>query len=340
MIEIDGASGEGGGQIIRTSVALSALTGKKVKITNIRAKRRNPGLQAQHKAAIDAVAKVCNAKVDGNRIGSKEIIFDPGKIRGGSLSLNIGTAGSTALVLQALMIPAMRAEKPLEMKITGGTTNKWAPSISYLSNVTLSLLKRSGYRGEIELIKHGFYPTGGGLVEARLRKCELEKIDLADRGKLVSVNGLCTSTEDLKKAQVAERMQSFLRSKLFNEFQIAPNVKTNYVKSASTGGGCDLFAVYEDSIIGAASVAERGVRAEDVAREAMEFIVSAHKSNTALDMHMADQIIPYLAIAGGSVSVEKITGHVRTNMWVCEQFLGTNFQIDEDLKTISCLRTL
>ncbi len=338
MIEIDGAYLEGGGQIVRTSVALSALTGKKVKITDIRAKRRNPGLQAQHKAAIDAVARLCNAKVDGNRIGGKEITFDPGKIKGGSLSLNIGTAGSTALVLQALMLPAMYAEKPLEISIIGGTTNKWAPSISYLSNVTLPLLKKFGYKGEIILQKHGFYPTGGGLVEARLRKCELEKIDLMDRGKLVSVNGLCTSTEDLKKAQVADRMQSFLRSKLFNEFQIAPNVKTNYVKSASTGGGCDLFAVYEDSIIGAASVAERGVRSEDVAQEALDFLISAHKSGAALDMHMADQIIPYLAIAGGSVSVEKITGHVRTNMLVCEQFLGVKFEVDEQHKIISVVR--
>ena len=335
MIEIDGVSGEGGGQIIRTSVALSALTGKKCKIANIRAKRKNPGLQAQHKTAIDVVAKLCDAEVDGLRIGSKEIIFGPGKIKGGSLSFNIGTAGSTALVLQALMLPAMHAEKPLEIKITGGTTNKWAPSISYLSNVTLPLLKKFGYKGEVSLLKHGFYPTGGGLVEAKFRKCELESIDLVDRGKLISVNGLCIATEDLRKQQVAERMQSFLRSKLFNEFQITPNVKTNYVKSASTGGGCDLYAVYEDSIIGAASVAERGRRTEDVAQEAMDFLVSAHKSNAALDMHMADQIVQYVAIAGGSVRVEEITEHARTNMWVCEQFLDVKFDVDGIQKIIS-----
>ncbi len=334
MIEIDGASGEGGGQILRTSVALSALTGKKVKITNIRAKRKNPGLQAQHKTAIDAVAKLCNADVIGNRIGSKEIVFEPGKIKGGSLSLNIGTAGSTALVLQSLMLPSIHCEKPLDIKIIGGTINKWAPSIGYLQNVTLPLLKKFGYKAQIDLQKHGFYPHGGGIVEAMIRKCTLEKIDLADRGNIVSVNGLCTASNDLQKQQVAERMQSYLRSKLFDEFQIAPNVKTNYVDATSTGGGCDLYAVYEDSIIGAANVAERGKRAEDVAQEALEMLVSAHKSNAALDKHMADQIVPYLALAGGSISVEEITEHARTNMWVCEQFLDVKFEIDEMQKVI------
>ncbi len=339
MIEIDGSFGEGGGQILRTSIALSALTGKKVKIINIRSKRKNPGLQAQHKTAIDAVAKLCNASVSGNRVGSNEIIFDPGKIKGGSLSLNIGTAGSTALVLQALMIPAMHCEKPLDINITGGTANKWAPSIGYLQNVTLSLLKKFGYKAEILLKEHGFYPKGNGLVEARIRKCVLEKIDLDYRGNAVSVNGLCIASKDLQKPQVAERMQSFLRSKLFDEFQITPNVKTAYVDAQSTGGGCDLFVVYEDSIIGSTSVAEHGKRAEDVAREALELLISAHKSGAALDKHVADQIIPYLAIAGGSVSVEEITQHARTNIFVCEQFLDVKFNIDGPHKLITCIQS-
>lgn len=336
MIEIDGSHGEGGGQIIRTSVALSAVTGKNVKISNIRARRKKPGLQAQHKTAIDAVAKLCNANVIGNRIGGEEIIFEPKKIKGGLLTLHIGTAGSTALVLQSLMIPAMHTEKPLDVTITGGTINTWAPSAGYLQNVAVPLLKKFGYKGEIELKKHGFYPTGGGLVEARIRKCVLERIDLTERGKIVSVNGLCTATEDLQKQQVAERMQKYLRGKLFDTFQVAPNIKTSYVESASSGGGCDLFAVYEDSILGAVSVAERGKRSEDVAKEALEMLASAHKSGAALDMHMADQIVPYMALAGGVARVEEITEHCKTNIWVCEQFLGLQFDINEEKGIIAC----
>lgn len=193
-----------------------------------------------------------------------------------------------------------------------------------------------GIRGDIELKKHGFYPAGEGLIEAKIKKCTLEKIDLIERGNLVSVNGLCVASNDLQKQQVAERMQGYLRSRLFDEFNIVPNVKIAYVDAASAGGGCDLFAVYEDSVIGAASVAERGKRAEDVANDALELLVSANKSDAALDKHMADQIVPYLALFGGSVSVEEITEHARTNMWVCEQFLNVHFNVDESRKIIEC----
>jgi len=140
VIEIQGDYLEGGGSIVRLAVALSAVTGKACKITNIRAKRRNPGLRAQHLTAVNAVAKLCNAQVRGNEIGSTEIDFLPGKIKGVAVSLNVGTAGSTALVLQALMIPAIHCASPLDIKIIGGTLNKWAPSIGYIQNVTLDIL--------------------------------------------------------------------------------------------------------------------------------------------------------------------------------------------------------
>ncbi len=338
MLEIDGSFGEGGGSIVRTAVAMSAVTGKPCRISSIRAKRRNPGLQAQHSTAVSAVAKLCDAEVKGNEIGSTELEFIPHEIKGGSLSLNIGTAGSTALVLQALMIPAVKCPSALDIKITGGTLNKWAPSIPYIQNVTLGMLKKMRYKGEIKLLKHGFYPKGGGLVEAKIMPSGLLPLELIKRGKPVHVFGSCIASSDLAKAKVAERMKKFSRERLFKEFRIMPEIKSEYVDALSTGGGCDFFVLYENSIIGAGAIAEMGKSAEKVAQESITNLTENHASQAPLDEHMADQIIPYMAMAGGKIHVAKITSHALTNIWVCEKFIGVKFSIDNSEKTISCGR--
>ena len=288
MLEIDGSHGEGGGAILRTAVALAAVSGKACRITNIRAKRKNPGLQAQHATAVDAVAKRCAAEVKGNAIGSTTLEFAPHEIRGGSLSLNVGTAGSVALVLQALMIPAMHCKKPLDIKIQGGTMNRWAPTIGYMQNVTLAALSTFGYDGELNLLRHGFYPQGGGLVEAVIRPAQMKRIDMPERGELQSLEGSCIISKDLQKQQVAERMQKYARQRLFDEFQLAPRIQVEYVDSTSTGGGQDIFAAYEHAVIGSNAIAERGRRAEDVAKEAIDMLVNAHQSNAPVDLHVWD----------------------------------------------------
>lgn len=336
MLEISGGYGEGGGSIVRIAVALSAVTGKPCKITNIRAKRRNPGLQAQHSTAINAVAKLCGAEVKGNEIGSEEIEFYTKEIRGGSLSLNVGTAGSTALVLQALMIPAMHCASNLDIKIVGGTLNRWAPSIGYLQNVALGILRKMGYKGEIILRRHGLYPKGGGEVEAKISPSSLVPIELVKRGKPMHVFGSCIASKDLVKAKVAERMQKYGRQRLFKEFQIVPEIKADYVDAHSTGGGCDFFVLYENSIIGASAIAELGKSAEKVAEEAITSLIENHNSAAPLDEHMSDQIIPYLGLAGGEVKVAKITNHTLTNIWVCEQFLDVKFDVTEEERIIKC----
>ncbi len=337
MLEIDGSYGEGGGSIVRLAVALSAVTGKPCKIYNIRSKRRNPGLQAQHYTAINAVAKLCNAAVKNNEIGSTEIEFSPGEIKGGSLSINVGTAGSAALVLQALMIPAIHCKETLDIKITGGTLNKWAPSIYYLQHVTLPILKRFGYIGEIILHRHGFYPKGGGLVEARISPSIIKPINIIKRGKAMQIKGICIASADLQKANVSERMKKTARDRLFSVFKILPEIRSEYIEASSTGGGIDLFVVYENSIIGSGSIAELGKSAEKVAKEALCSLIESHDSEAPLDEHMEDQIIPYMALAGSSaIRVPKITDHTRTNIWVCEKFLPVKFGIDEGEKIIKC----
>ncbi|MBI2075768.1 MAG: RNA 3'-phosphate cyclase [Candidatus Aenigmarchaeota archaeon] len=338
MLSIDGSYGEGGGSIVRIAVALSAVTGKPCKIINIRAKRRNQGLRAQHSTAVNAVAKLCDAQVKGNEIGSTAIEFYPNEIRGGSLSLNVGTAGSAALVLQALMIPAMHCASQLDIKIIGGTLNKWAPSISYIQNATLDILKKMGYKGEVTLIRHGFYPKGGGEVEAKILPSVLAPLELVKRGKPVHVFGSCVASKDLEKAKVAERMQKYSRERLFKEFQVVPEIKAEYVDAHSTGGGMDLFVLYENSIIGSNSIAEPGKSAEKVAQEAITNLIENHASDAPIDEHMSDQIIPYMALARGEsrVKVSKITAHTLTNIWVCEKFLDVKFDVNEEERIIKC----
>jgi RNA 3'-terminal phosphate cyclase (ATP)/RNA 3'-terminal phosphate cyclase (GTP) len=301
-------------------------------------------MKAQHLTALSAVGKLCDAEIKGDDIGSTEAEFIPHKIKGGSLSLNVGTAGSTALVLQALMIPAVHCEKQLDIKITGGTLNKWAPSINYFQRVTLLLLRKIGYIGDLTVHKHGFYPKGGGLIEAKIEPSTIHSMQWIKSGKVLEISGVCLASDDLKNAKVAERMQKVARQGVFREFQMSPKIRTEYVQSESTGCGIDIFAVYENSVMGANVIGEPGKRAEKVAKEALEELREIHNSDACLDRHMADQIIPYMALGAindkkeSAVKVLDITEHARTNIWVVEKFLPVKFSIDENNRIIKCTR--
>ena len=156
MISIDGSHGEAGGQILRTAVALSAVTQKPCKVFNIRKGRCNPGLQAQHLAGVKAVGKLCDAKIEGLELGSESIEFYPNEIKDGLVEIDIGTAGAISLVLQSMMIPAIHCKNKIDIKIKGGTMVKWAPTVGYIQNVTLPMLRKMGYNGGIKILKHGF----------------------------------------------------------------------------------------------------------------------------------------------------------------------------------------
>ena len=341
MIEIDGSYLEGGGQIIRTAVALSTVSGKPCKIFNIRANRPSPGLQAQHKTAVNSVAKLCNAKLKGVGIGSNSIEFYPEEIYGGSLVFDIGTAGSISLVLQSLMIPAVHCKNPLDIKIKGGTMVRWSPTIGYLQNITLPLLRKFGYNAEITLIRHGFYPKGGGVVEAKINKSNNKPIEFLNRGKLIKIIGMCIASRYLEKANVAERMQKLLKKEIS---KIGPNeIEFHYFDTSCPGCGIDLFAEYENTIISSNSICEIRKPAEDVAKEALDLLLAEHNSGAALDKHMADQILPYMALGTingheSVVKVSEITSHVKTNIWVVEKFLPVKFKIDKKNKIISCVK--
>lgn len=321
MIEVDGSLGEGGGQILRTCAAMGALTGEEFRIENIRAKRKNPGLRPQHITAIDAVARLCDAKVEGLHEGSMTLEFKPGKIKGGSMRLNIGTAGSITLVLQALMVPAMYAEKDVDLEITGGTDVRWSPQIDFLRFVTLPLLSRFGYAAEINLVKRGYYPAGGGIVKARIKPAGgLDRINLLERGEIISIGGMSHASQELSKAEVAERQAKSAGKLVYEKLSAEARIKKEYANTVSYGSGITLWANTEKSVVGADSLGEKGKPSESVGLEAAERFIEEISSGAALDSHMGDQIIPYLALAGGKVDVSRITEHTRTNVEIVNRF--------------------
>ncbi len=347
MISIDGSEGEGGGQILRTAVAMSALTKESVKIFNIRANRESPGIKAQHLTAINAVGKLCNAEISGNEIGSKEIVFKPdetrrsspeGMIKNEGFSVNVGTAGAITLVLQALMIPATKLKKKISVHVKSGTDVQWSPSIDYLRFVTLPLLKKFGYNAEIFLEQRGYFPTGDGKVLIELYPMNLQKIKILELGKILSLEGISHAHIDLEKNEVTRRQERVARSFLYNKLcKLSPDlkidIKQEYCKTSSYGSGLTLWLKTENSILGSCALGEKNKRAEIVGQEAAKFLNEEISSGAAIDRHMADQIIPYLAIAKGEILASEITEHARTNVSIVNKF-GFNVKIHD--KRIFC----
>ncbi len=334
-IEIDGSYGEGGGSVVRLAVALSAVSQKPCKIVNIRAGRANPGLQAQHVAAVDAVADLCMAEVKGLELGSKEIEFlpSPSKIKMGNLEIDVGTAGSVALVLQALMIPAAHAESPVTAKIKGGTHTLKAPTTGYLDHVLFPLLAKMGYEAKLTLYKYGFYPRGQGLVEVKMNPAALRPLELLEREQKPSQIALhSVASKGLKLKRVAERMLAGAdNAGLFRGTSLGIN--TVYVDCEGEGAAIDIYGKFENTIIGASAVGEMKKKAEKVGAEAGKAFMNSFNSGAPIDMHAADQLLPYMALAAADgkgasrIKVEQVTRHARTNMWLIKQFLGVDFKV-------------
>jgi RNA 3'-terminal phosphate cyclase (ATP)/RNA 3'-terminal phosphate cyclase (GTP) len=329
MIDIDGDYGSGGGQILRTAIGLSALTGKPCRVTNIRAKRANPGLREQHLQAIRAVASLCNGTLKGAIIGSPEIEFHPGNAVSGSLQVTIGTAGSVGLVLQAMLIPA--SATGLDVKISGGATyGKWAVPVSYLRNVLCPVLKRAGYNVEIAVLKEGFYPKGGAEVRTAARPATFSPTKITEKGKLVEVRGVSVASSLLKRARVAERQAESASKLLTEHFGIEPEIEVRYADTICPGSGIQVWAETEQSVIGGNALGERGKAAEEVGKDAATMLIEEFKAG-AVDCRAADQLLPYMALASGEILTSRVTDHCRTNAFVIEKFLRVTFSIEGNL---------
>jgi len=211
MIELDGSYGSGGGQIVRTALALSTITQKAFEVTDIRKGRDKPGLKNQHLYCIKALEELCNAKSEGAELGSTYLKYWPGKIKGQTISIDIGTAGSITLLLQSLLIPSIFADSKVRLKITGGTDVIWSPQFDYLNNIVIPQLKRYADI-EVSLIKRGYYPKGGGKVDIKIKpkfnldnKKEAPSINLTEQYNLIQIKGISHASLDLQKGEVAER---------------------------------------------------------------------------------------------------------------------------------------
>jgi len=337
LIEIDGSFGEGGGALVRISTALAALKTKTIKIYNIRANRPRKGLSYQHLTAIKALAKLTNAKLEGAKLGSEEIKFTPKKIKGGNFYFDVKTAGSIGLVLQALMIPAAFAENKITFKIRGGTDVKWSPPIDYLKQVTLPLLEKMGYKGKIKLIKRGYYPRGGGLIEAKIQPIKKLKPIKLTKTKIKSIKGI--SHAGKLPPHVAERQARAARKKL-EENGLEAEIRTEHSDSTlSPGSGIILWAE-GNTRIGASSLGERGKPAEIVGMEAAEELLKFLGKKAPLDKYMGDQIIPYMSIAGDSIiKTAEFSMHAYTNIHITEKITGKKFKVKGKLgkpATIEC----
>lgn len=328
-IQIDGSHGEAGGQIIRTAVAFSAVTGKPCRITNIRKGRPQPGLKAQHLRGIEAVAQLCNANTKGLNMGSIEIEFIPGPLSHKHLSVDVGTAGSVTLILQSLLIPAIHTKEELVFEITGGTNVKWSPTVEYFQRVFCHYMEMMGIDIHIDVLNHGFYPKGNGKVKVTVKPSQLIPINLTERKGEPKIHAWSVASEELKKANVAERQIEGTKLDLESKNII-------YDKTHSIGSSLDLCAVYGNCVLGANFLGERSIKAENVGEKAASLLKKQLDSDSCLDEWMADQLLPYMALSGGEskVSVTEVTKHAETNIWVIEKFLPVKFSVDSN--TITC----
>ena len=324
MISIDGSYGEGGGQILRTSLALSTLLQRPVRIFNIRAKRPKPGLSNQHLACIRALKMIAKAEVKGAKLGSTEIEFYPSKVSGGEYKIDIGTAGSISLVLQALSLPCAFAKEKVKIKVRGGTDVAWSPPIDYVKNVAFEVLRKIGFKAELEVHARGYYPKGGGYVEVEFYPTTKLTGRVIERGKLTRICGIAHSLN--LPCHIVERIAKAVKQVIDCEIELECN------KNFSTGVGVTLWANFEGSVLGSSSLGVKGKPAEKVGKEAALALKEEISSGASLDIHMADQIVPFLAIASGhsEFTVRKITQHLKTNIYIVEHIVGNKFEIEKE----------
>ncbi len=328
MIEIDGSHGEGGGQILRTSVSLSAVTGRPVKIFNIRSKRKKPGLAPSHMTAIEAAAKMSDADTDGLYPGSAELVFKPREVLGGRFEFDVGTAGSISLVLQTCLIPAILSKSLVSVTVRGGTDVNWSPPIDYMRLVHLPILSMFGPSCELEIRTRGFYPEGGGEVSIEIsRSGDLSGVELTSPGKMMRIEGV-SYVQNLPR-DIATRINHAATKRLIEHRAV--KIESDSRKGVSTGAGIVLAARCENTILGASALGAKGVRSEVLGENCALELMETMGSGATVDEHMLDQILPYMALARGrsTIMAEELTQHADTNMWVIERFLGRRFNVEK-----------
>lgn len=334
MIQIDGAFGEGGGQILRTSLSLSLVTGKPFRIENIRAGRKKPGLLRQHLTAVQAASAIGEAETQGAVLGSKALTFVPGKVRAGNYHFAVGTAGSGTLVLQTILPPLMAASAASRIVIEGGTHNPAAPPFDFVERCFLPLIEKMGPRVKVELQRYGFYPAGGGRFTVEITpSASLRPFMLGERGGIVAkkIVALVANLPD----HIAHRELDTAGRRLEWEPECQSCIDT---KNSLSPGNLLMIELKSSGLTQVLTAfGQRGVKAEEVAADAVQQAREYLATPATADEHLADQLLLPLALAGGgSFTATKLNLHAQTNMHVIRKFLPVRFETC-DRQGFSCV---
>lgn len=333
-MEIDGSERSGSGTILRLTTALATILGEDLHIYNIRKRRSQPGLRPQHLEAVLTAAKLCDAEVKGAVLNSQELWFRPGRIVGGQIEAEIGTAGSIPMLLLTVLPICAYAEKTVQIQVTkGGTDVRHAPTINYLKQVLLPMLERTGLRSSLQIHRYGYYPKGMGEVTLtvhprhRLAPLKLEKFGKLDKLRGVSV---CTF---LKDRRVADRQAEAAR-KYFEARRFKATIDVVYDESNPLQKGSSLVLWAETNkgaLLGGDAIGEIRKSSETVGGEAAKNILKELESKATVDVHLADMLVPYVALAEGEsvYLTHSLTEHIDTNIWFTQKILGTEFKIEK-----------
>ena len=338
MIQIDGSLGEGGGQILRTALALSLITGKVIKIENIRAQRPKPGLMPQHLEAVAAAAAVGSARVEGAHLQSLSLLFEPTTICSGAFEFDVGTAGSTPLVLQTIFLPLSFAQRPSSVTLIGGTHVPWSPCFHYLDLHWLTYMRQIGFNAELKLELAGFYPHGGGRMRADIRPATgLTPLNVTERGALKSIRGLSAianldwSVAERQKQQALKRLKDLSQDIEIEIIQMPSLFRSTMLL---------LIATFEGSKCCFFGLGELGKRAERVADEAVDQLRQFLATDGVIDHFLADQLILPLALVPGisELKTDQLTQHLVTNANVIRMFLPVDIQFRGELEHSGTVR--
>ncbi|MCW4016017.1 MAG: RNA 3'-terminal phosphate cyclase [Candidatus Bathyarchaeota archaeon] len=332
MLEIDGSQKSGSGTILRLSVALSAITQEPLHIYNIRHNRKQQGLRPQHLESVNTAAKLCNTKTKGATLGSSELWFKPNDIISGEIRADIGTAGSISMLLLTVLPICAHAKSNVRVHVVnGGTDVRYSPTINYMKNVLLPTLEQLGLQASLGVKRFGYYPKGMGEAVLDVNPAsKLNPVTLEDFGEIEQINGVSVCTF-LEKQRVAERQAKAAKDILQNHgYETNIHVVNDRSNPHQKGSSITLWAkTSKGAILGADAIGELRKSSEAVGTQAAENLLKEIEAKATVDVHLADMLVPYIALADGTSTylTREITDHIETNIWLTQKILGTNIQV-------------